>query len=69
MTGNGDELRQRILKLIDQHPEGLSIQDIADRLESHRHTVSKHLSYLEGAGEITVRRIGNVSLIYRRPSR
>lgn len=69
MTGNGEELKQKILRLIDQHPEGLSIQDISDRLGVHRHTISKHLSYLDGAGEVTVRRIGNVSLIYRRPSR
>lgn len=65
MNGNGDRLKSGIMELLKKHPEGLSMQEISLKLDVHRHTVSKYVAYLEGSGEIVVRKVGSTSLIYR----
>ena len=61
---NTQEIEQDIEKLLENHPEGLTIQDISRTLGSHRQTVAKYILVLEAKKEIFVRRIGKVSLCY-----
>ncbi|MBI4182026.1 MAG: helix-turn-helix domain-containing protein [Candidatus Aenigmarchaeota archaeon] len=60
------EFRDTIVSTIRSHPEGLTIQDLANLLGHHRQTISKYISFLEGAGIIHRRRIGAVTLHYLR---
>ncbi len=66
MNGNGTKLKSGILTLLKKHPEGLSIQEVSSKLNIHRHTATRYISYLEGAGEIVVRKVGATNLIYTR---
>lgn len=68
-TINGQEKEEkdtekRIVALINKHPQGITIVEIAKRLDLHRHTVSKYVYGLEKSGQIMRRRIGMVSLCY-----
>lgn len=64
-----DEIKQKILEVLKDHPEGLSIQEISEELGMHRHTVTKYVYFLGGAGEVFVRKVGMVSLVYHRKLR
>ena len=61
---NAQEIEHDIEKLLENHPEGLTIQDISRNLGSHRQTIAKYVLVLEAKKEIFVRRIGKVSLCY-----
>jgi DNA-binding transcriptional ArsR family regulator len=61
-----EEVRKKIIDLLKDHPEGLSINDISKKVDVHRHTASKYIFYLEGAGEVIVRKIGVVNLVYKK---
>jgi response regulator of citrate/malate metabolism len=64
MNSDGKESLKEIVELLKKHPEGLSIHEISAELGVHRHTVAKYIYFLEGSGEVFVRKIGAVSLIY-----
>jgi DNA-binding Lrp family transcriptional regulator len=59
-----NRINERIVKLLKEHPEGLSIKEIANFLGFHRHTVTKYVYQLIGAGIIRERPIGTVKLCY-----
>ena len=63
-NGNGEKIKDKILKLLKKHPEGLTIQDLANRLSLHRQTVTKYLLELKGAGIIVRRNVGSATLHY-----
>lgn len=64
-TVNDEEaFRNRLLSILRNHSEGLTIADLAKITKSHRQTVTKYILWLEGAGEIHRRRIGAVTLHY-----
>ena len=64
MTTTSDDLKKRIPAILKQHPEGLTIQDLARILKVHRQTVTKYLLFLEGAGIVHRRRLGSATLHY-----
>ena len=64
MVSNSDLHKSRILDLLRHHPEGLTIQEIADSLNMHRQTATKYLYELKGAGVIWVRPVGRAVLHY-----
>ena len=64
MNYNGEELKQRVLDILKGHPEGLTLQDLSKRLNTHRQTVSKYCLVLEATGAIVRRRIGPIVLHY-----
>ena len=66
MDTSGDTLKKKIIAVIKQHPEGLTIQDLAGILKAHRQTITKYILFLEGAGTIYRRRIGSATLHYLR---
>jgi hypothetical protein len=56
--------REGIVKALREHPEGLTIKDIAELTGSHRHTITKYVYELIGARVILERDIGAAKLCY-----
>lgn len=61
---NNEEIKQKILKILESHPEGLPIIEISKLVNAHRQTVAKYVMFLEALGQIVRRDIGPVSLHY-----
>jgi len=61
---SGDLLKKKIIETVGNHPEGLTIQDLARILGAHRQTVTKYIMFLEGSGIIHRRRLGSATLHY-----
>ena len=59
-----DEIKRRTLEILKDHPEGLTIQDLARLIKAHRQTITKYVLELKGADIIFRRRIGAVTLHY-----
>jgi predicted transcriptional regulator len=53
-----------IVSILKKHPEGLSITEISKFLMMHRHTITKYIYQLIGAGIVCQRKIGPVRLCY-----
>lgn len=64
MDTSGDRVKKKIVETVENHPEGLTIQDLAKILRVHRQTITKYILFLEGAGIIYRRRIGSATLHY-----
>jgi ribosomal protein S24E len=65
-NGNGNEVNEKILHVLDKHPEGLTIFEIARYVGMHRHTVTKYIYQLIGEGKIFERDVGAAKLCYLR---
>ena len=63
-----NHFKERILKVISTHPEGLSIAEISEFVKANRHTVTKYIHELIGAEKIYQRDLGTIKLHYL-PSR
>jgi DNA-binding IclR family transcriptional regulator len=61
---HANNYKEKIEKILLDHPEGLSILEIADHVGVHRHTVTKYIHELIGAGIIHQRDLGTVKLHY-----
>jgi DeoR/GlpR family transcriptional regulator of sugar metabolism len=61
---NSEIIKKKIIKTVESHPEGLTIQDLSKILRTHRQTITKYILFLEGAGTIHRRRIGSATLHY-----
>ena len=61
---NADYLKKRIVEILKEHPEGLTIQELSKLTVAHRQTVTKYVLVLEALGIIYRRRIGAVTLQY-----
>ena len=59
-----DKIETKILNYVNKHPEGTMLLDLADVVGAHRHTVTKYVYRLEGAGKIKIRKIGIAKLCY-----
>ena len=57
-------IESEIFKHLKKHPEGVMILDLAEAIGVHRHTVTKYVYRLEGAGKIKVRKVGIAKLCY-----
>ncbi len=62
-TTNGDK-KEWIIHLLEAHPEGLTVLDIAKELGIHRHTASKHVERLAAYGVVYQRKVGPAKLCY-----
>lgn len=58
------EIKERILKLLKERPEGLTLKEIAKGLDISRITASKYIFELKGEGLIRRRRVGSAILHY-----
>ena len=59
---NENKIKSRVEKVLKKHPEGLHILKIAELVGVHKHTVTKYIHELIGAGIIEQRTIGPVKL-------
>lgn len=57
-----DETLVRMTALLEDHPEGLTITQIAAKLGVHRNSISKYADVLQAAGRIEARQIGPAKL-------
>ena len=57
-----NQIKRRVEEVLKKHPEGLHILKIAKLVGVHRHTVTKYIHELIGAGLIEQRTIGPVKL-------
>ncbi len=62
---NKEEIAKRkIQTTLENHPEGLSVIELAKFTKLHRQTVAKYVLVLEAIGKIVRRKVGPVSLHY-----
>ena len=59
-----EQIKQKILSILKDHPEGLTIKDLSDFLKIHRQTVTKYIFELKGMGMIHRRPVGSAILHY-----
>ena len=57
-------LKERIVNVLRQHPEGLTTHDISQLIGTHRHTATRYLAELRGAGIVIHRPVGSAILHY-----
>ena len=63
----GDPTRRRILYILVASATALNINDLADKFESTRQAVTKHIKVLEGAGLVRLRAEGRERLCEANP--
>jgi DNA-binding transcriptional regulator YhcF (GntR family) len=51
-----------IIEILEDHPFGLSITELADKTNFHRNTVSKYVNILEAENKVNKKRIGTASI-------
>ncbi|MFH8080883.1 MAG: helix-turn-helix domain-containing protein [Candidatus Aenigmatarchaeota archaeon] len=56
--------KQAIIEVLKKHPEGLTLQKIAQLTNMNRLTVTKYVHELIGAGMIYQRKVGVAKLCY-----
>ena len=61
---HSDDPRKLIIDTFRLHPEGLTFSDLARKTGLHRHTITKYIYELTGAGVIHQRRVGVAKLCY-----
>ena len=64
MNNNGDQIKRKIIQILEKHPEGLTVKTLSEILNLHRQTVTKYIFELKGAGVIYRRRVGSATLHY-----
>lgn len=63
ITIKNEEIKQKIIEILKDRP-GLTAENLAEEIGAHRHTTSKYLLELKGAGRVQKRRIGTAVLHY-----
>jgi DNA-binding Lrp family transcriptional regulator len=61
---SNDRVKEKIIELLEKHPEGLTIKEIGKAIGMHRINVSKYVYELIGAGIIKERIVGPAKLCY-----
>jgi len=64
MDDNGESVKNRIVELLKEQPEGITITELAHLLGLHRQTATKYLFELKGAHVIRTRAVGPARLLY-----
>lgn len=62
-----NRIKDKIIKVLQEYSEGLHIMGIAPLVGAHRHTVTKYIHELIGAGIIYQRELGTVKICYLSP--
>jgi predicted transcriptional regulator len=63
---NGKNVKEEIIRILETHPEGITVQSLSDWIGVSRHTVIKYIFELKGSGIIYRRRVGSATLHYLR---
>ncbi len=61
---SNNRIKDKILQILEDHPEGLTIKSISRISGAHRQTVTKYLFWLNGAGIVYRRKVGSATLHY-----
>lgn len=69
MKNDLEVMQKKIVKLLKEHPEGLTTVEIAKLLNTHRHTITKYIYALVGAGIIYQRIVGPAKICYLKKTR
>jgi DNA-binding IclR family transcriptional regulator len=59
-----NNVKERIIEALREHPEGLTRVEIAKIIGSHRHTVTKYIYELVGKKLVYQREVGTAKLCY-----
>ncbi|MEM5778123.1 MAG: HTH domain-containing protein [Candidatus Aenigmatarchaeota archaeon] len=59
-----NRIKEKIIKLLLNHPEGLTFTQIAKNLDIHRHTVTKYIYELKGENIVFIRDLRTLKLCY-----
>ena len=59
-----NRVEEKIIETLREHPEGLTILNIAKLIGIHRHTATKYIYYLVGTEAIYQRDVGPAKLCY-----
>ena len=51
-------MRNLVIKELKEHPEGFTISELASKLKISRNTIAITFAYLEGAGKVSIRKVG-----------
>jgi len=66
---NPEQIKKSIVDTLNKHSEGLTILDISKQIGVHRHTGTKYVYELIGAGLILIREIGRAKVCYLKEGR
>jgi predicted DNA-binding transcriptional regulator YafY len=66
ITINGKNVREEIIRILETHPEGVTVQSLSDSIGVSRHTIIKYVFELKGSGVLYRRRVGSATLHYLR---
>jgi len=64
-----NNVKERIIKVLKKHPEGLTTVEIAEEIGMSRHAVTKYIYQLLGEGLIFQREVGTAKLCYLKGGR
>ena len=59
-----NNIREKIIKILRKHPEGLTIVEITKEINMSRNAVTKYVYQLLGEGSIFQREVGTAKLCY-----
>ena len=59
-----NRVEEKIIETLREHPEGLTILNIAKLIRMHRHTATKYIYLLTGARAVYQREVGAAKLCY-----
>lgn len=59
-----NQIKQKVEKLLRENEQGLTIQEISDKLNFSRITISIALAELKGEEKIEIREVGQAKLHY-----
>jgi len=63
---NGKNVKHEIIRILETHPEGLTVQALSNKIGVSRQTIIKYVFELKGSGVIYRRRVGSATLHYLR---
>jgi predicted transcriptional regulator len=63
---NEKNVKEEIIRILETHPEGLTVQSLSNQIGVSRHTIIKYVFELKGSGIIYRRRVGSATLHYLR---
>ena len=61
---NEKNVRENIIKILEKHPEGLTVKALSSKIGVSRQTVVKYIFELKGSGIVYRRRVGSATLHY-----
>jgi predicted transcriptional regulator len=64
----GEIWKDKIIEILKNNPQGLTINEIKDKANTTRHTASIVLAELKGEKKIVIRQVGMAKLHYWRAS-